>query len=148
MKRIFFTIYLLIFIGCQDLPDRKSCQEDNRLYVPSLDESETTFQTCYYTKDENFNLIIDSQKVLDKHFSCQEDFEIDFDNYFILAGRYTYKSCFSIISEELFICNNTLIYQVNLNELVCDAVTTENYFKVIERKYYKRKIHFDVNFNN
>ncbi len=139
---------ILALSSCDESPDIKNCNEGNRLEVPSLDLTEFDLEVCGVKRDDpaqNFNVVIDSQEKLEQYIHCPQYQQIDFDKYVILAGLYVHHQCIGLSSEELFICEGKLVYQINLFPMDCLAVTEIPYFKLVERKYADSGVYFDVN---
>ena len=147
-KLLLFLFSILALISCVDSPNTKNCIEGNRLEVPSLDLIDFGLEICGIKRDDpaqNFNVVIDTQEKLEKYIHCSEYQQIDFDKYVILGGLYVHHQCIGLSSEELFICEGKLVYQVNLFPKDCFAVTEMPYFKLVERKYIERGVYFDIN---
>jgi hypothetical protein len=155
LNNITSSILLLTLLttGCQNESIPQSCDGDNAQYLETFYSEEFAGIPCELQNIESdkkeVNLVITNQVDLKKYFTCFEQLpEIDFDKYFILAGRYTHNNCAVFDSQQVSICNNKIIFKVKMLEQVCHAVTSVFYATVIEKKYSNLPVDFDVQFKN
>ena len=134
-----------------------SCHNEN--LPPECDVIETFYNdefeniTCSLqninTDDQTVNLLIKTQADYEKYFICSTQLPaIDFEKYFILAGRYRHHQCAVFDSQQMLLCNNRIVYRVRILELICAAFTNVYYFAVIDRQYENLPVEFDVQFAN
>jgi hypothetical protein len=135
--------------GCEPSFDSEKCEGENTLLVESYFSKEINEFPCGLTnldeKAKQINLIIETKSDFEKYFSCNEGFpDIDFNKYFILAGRYTHKNCAVLINQNVVICENTLVYNVNIQAQICNGISDVYYYQIVLRDYLKYKIKFNV----
>lgn len=95
------------------------------------------------------NLVIKTQGDYIKYFSCSAELPtLDFEKYFILAGRYRHQQCAVFDRQQVLLCNNKIIFKVEMIEQDCLDLTNVFYVTVIERKYEGLQGVFDVGFKN
>lgn len=155
LNSITSSILLLILLttGCQNESVPQDCSGDNAQSIETFYSEELASIPCglqnIESTEKEVNLIIANQVDLEKYFTCSEQLpEIDFNKYFILAGRYTHNNCAVFDSQQVSICNNKVIYKVKMLEQVCQAITSVFYATVIEKKYSNLPVDFDVQFKN
>ena len=132
---------------------QKNCEGDNTTVLKTFYSEEFSSVPCNLQNIESgnkeVNLVITKQEDLEKYFTCHEQLpKIDFDAYFILAGRYTHNNCAVFASQQVLICNNRIIYKVRMLRQDCTAITSVFYATVIEKKYNTLPVDFDVQFKN
>lgn len=147
-------LLLTVFVtSCQNEVVTQNCEGDNAQFLETFYSEEFTSVPCSLQNIESdvkeVNLIISSQPDFEKYFTCFEQFpEIDFEKYFILAGRYTHNNCAVFESQQISICNNKIIYKVRMLEQECHAITSVYYATVLEKKYNSLPVDFNVQFKN
>lgn len=145
-------LFLTLFaFGCQNESVPQDCSDDNGQFLETFYSEELGSIQCglqnIESTEKEVNLIITNQVDLQKYLTCFELLpEIDFDKYFILAGRYTHNNCAVFDSQQVSLCNNKVIYKIKMLEQACHAITSVFYATVIEKKYSKLTVDFDVQF--
>lgn len=147
MGSILFLIILAF--GCQNENLPQDCSGEDAQYLETFYFEELASIPCALqnieSTEKEVNLRIESQADLEKYFTCHEQLpEIDFEGYFILAGRFTHHQCAMFDNQQIFFCNNKVVYRVKLVEQDCLAITSVFYAIVIEKKYSNFSIEFDV----
>jgi hypothetical protein len=92
---------------------------------------------------------IDNAEDFEKYLYCgllEPSFEPDFVESFILAGKFSHHQCAALERQSLFICNGKLVYQVNIDQHDCQALTTVYYGVLVPRDYMDLQVVFDVQF--
>ncbi|WP_019596727.1 MULTISPECIES: hypothetical protein [Rhodonellum] len=153
-KSVTILLLLTVLLGsCQEESLNQSCEGENSQRIETFYNEELENLPCsiqHINPDtREVNLVIKSQADYIKYFTCNTELPaIDFEKYFILAGRYRHHQCAEFNRQQVFICNNKLIYKVEMHELICAAFTNVFYVTVIERKYEGLQVVFDVGFKN
>ncbi|MDO9553746.1 hypothetical protein [Rhodonellum sp.] len=150
------TILLLLTVlsgSCQEESMIQNCEGENGQRIETFYNEELREIPCSIQNinpdTREVNLVIKTQADYDKYFTCSAELPtVDFEKYFILAGRYRHHQCAEFNRQQVFICNNKLIYKVEMHELICAAFTNVFYVTVIERKYEGLQVVFDVGFKN
>ncbi len=91
--------------------------------------------------------MIDNQADYDTYFNCVGGGgqpEVDFDDFFILAGEKQFPNGAAVASERVFACKGKLIYQVRVRLGLTRIAEILPYFVVIARSERTRDILFDV----
>jgi len=152
------VVSLLLFTalatGCHNEGITQNCQGgDSATPVEAFYSDEFASIPCglqnVESDDKEINLVITNQADLEKYFTCHEQLpEIDFDKYFILAGRYTHHQCAVFDTQSVSICNGRIVYKVYILEQICAAFTSVFYASVLEKKHSNLPVDFDVEFKN
>lgn len=141
---------ILLAFGCQNESIPQDCSGDVALFLQTYYSEEFKNTQCEFQNIDNnekqVNLVIASQADFDKYFTCSDQLTIDFDKYFILAGVYRHHQCAIFDNQQVFLCNDKVVYRVRMLEQDCLAVMSVFYATVIEKKYSDRSIEFDVQF--
>ncbi|HRO69312.1 MAG TPA: hypothetical protein PK951_03000 [Chitinophagaceae bacterium] len=95
-------------------------------------------------------IIINNQAAYDKYLTCAAAKPvIDFDNYFILAGLYRHSSCVSFKQHEVKLCDDKLIFRIDMLKGLCAGPNNVIFSMVAIKKIYsKREIIIDMQFTN
>ncbi len=150
------TILLLLSVlsgSCQEESMIQNCEGENGQRIDTFYNEELGNLPCSLQNinpdTKEVNLIIKTKADYEKYFTCSAELPtLDFEKYFILAGRYRHHQCAVFDRQQVLLCNNKLIYKVEMLELICAAFTDVYYFTVIERKYEGLQVVFDVGFKN
>lgn len=150
------TILLLLSVlsgSCQEESMIQNCEGENGQRIETFYNEELENLPCSLQNinpdTREVNLIIKTQADYIKYITCSAELPaIDFEKYFILAGRYRHHNCAVFDRQQVLLCNNRLIYKVKMREQICNAFTNVYYFAVIERKYEGLQVVFDVGFKN
>lgn len=138
--------------SCQQEEVIQNCEGDNTQYLETFYSEEFLSIPCglqNIESDENeVNLVITNQTDFEKYFTCAEQLDIDFEEFFILAGMYRHRQCAVFDSQQVLFCNNKIVYRVRILEQICAAFTNVYYFAVIDRQYKNLPVVFDVKFSN
>ncbi|RZS95388.1 hypothetical protein [Cecembia calidifontis] len=157
MKTILNLVVSLLLLanigGCDDDAGIQTCEGDNAQQVQTYYNDEFRDIPCSLqninTNDKVVNLVIKTQADYEKYFICSfQPPVVDFDKYFILAGRYRHHQCAVFDSQQTLICENKLYYKVRMLEQICAAFTNVHYFAVIDRQYENLPVVFEVKFSN
>jgi len=155
LKTITVSILLLTVLAtsCQNEVVTQNCVGDNVQLLQTFYSEEFATVPCSLqnieSTDKEVNLVISNQTDFEKYFTCTQLLpEIDFEKYFILAGRYKHNNCAVFDSQQVLICQNKIIYKVKLLEQDCKAITSVYYATVIEIKYNSIPVEFDIQFKN
>lgn len=95
-------------------------------------------------------IIINNQAAYDKYLTCAATKPvIDFENYFILAGLYRHNSCASLKQYEVKLCDDKLIFRIDMLKGLCAGPNNVIFLMVVVEKIYEDKtIVFDMQFSN
>ncbi len=89
-------------------------------------------------------IIIKSQASFKKLIQCNSfSGSIDFEKYFVLGGFY-YKSKAFLDSLNVFTCDNSLVFKMNMSKGVGGDIGFVFSMAVIDRKYMDKEIFFDM----
>ena len=89
-------------------------------------------------------IIIKSRESFKRLIKCNSFYgSIDFEKYFILAGFY-YKSKAFLDSLNVFTCDNSLVFKMNMSKGVGGDIDFVFSMAVIDRKYMNKEIFFDM----
>jgi hypothetical protein len=150
---ILFFLTALSSSSCQKEEVVQSCEGDNAsqietFYNEEFDENPCSLQNIS-ADEEVLNLVIKTQVDYEKHFTCSNQLPpVDFEKYFILAGRYRHIQCAILDNQQVLMCDNKLFYKVRMLLQDCQAITNVFYVKVVEKKYENLPVAFDVKFSN
>lgn len=139
---------MMVSMGCDD-EISANCEGDQAQPVEQFFEDDFNVAICRLqnieiSSGEN-NLIIRNQDDYEKYVTCNGDLpNIDFDNYFILAGIFSHHQCAVFDNQSVELCENRLIYRVSILEQICFKPILIQYLTVINKKYEKMKIEFDI----
>jgi hypothetical protein len=142
---------LLVFgfaFGCEE---KTVCDGEMAFQVQTFLTEE--FEACGLQnldhRQKEVNLIIKTQAEFEKYVSCQPQSDpIDFNEFFLLAGRYKHQQCVRFDRQEVTICENRIFYTVNLMEQDCYSISDVFYFALIDRKFEDLEVKFNVKFKN
>ena len=155
IKTLLNTIVILLFLthlgGCAE--EIQNCDGDNAQQLQTFYNDEFSNIPCSLqsidNSDKEVNLIIKTQADYEKYFICSfQPPAVDFDKYFILAGRYRHHQCAVFDSQQTLLCENKLFYKVRMLPQDCQAITNVFYFAVIDRQHVNLPVVFDVKFMN
>lgn len=144
MKNILYSITVCLVllpvfsIGCQkedkfENSDGESVQYIKTFYSAEFDDAFCSLQNVS-TTDKKVNLVITNQVDFEKYMSCDiQPPVIDFEKYFILTGVYKHNQCAVFDSQQVYICNNKIIYNVKMLRKDCQAITSLFYVAAIEK---------------
>lgn len=142
-------LLLLFAFGCQNESIPQDCSGDSvqplQTFYSEFSNTQCEFQAID-NAEKQVNLVITAQADFDKYLTCSDQLTIDFDKYFILAGVYRHNQCAIFDNQQVFLCNNKVVYKVRMLEQDCLAVTSVFYATIIEKKYSVLSIEFDVQF--
>ncbi len=150
----FFSLVLLVgaTFSCHN-ENFQNCeagdtQQLETFYKDEFEEIPCSLQNIDAEVNE-VNLIIKDQTDFEEYFSCSDQFpDIDFDKYFILAGRYRHYNCAGLDSQEVLVCKNKVVFRVRMLKQDCHAFTNVFYAVVLEKGYSSLPVAFDVQFEN
>ncbi len=157
MKNIFITwislLLLTVLTGSCQKEVTQNCEGDGAQQVETFYNVAFENIPCSLhnidADDKVVNLVIKTQADYENYFTCSTQLpDVDFDLYFILAGRYRHSNCAIFDSQQVLLCNNKILYRVGMLEQACQAITDVFYVTVIERSYESLSIEFDVKFVN
>ena len=159
MKPLVNTVVSLLFLtnlgGCDKDEGIQTCQGDTAQQVQTYYNDEFRDIPCSLqnisasASDKVVNLVIKTQADYEKYFICSyQPPAVDFEKYFILAGRYRHHQCAVFDNQQVLLCNNKIVYRVAMLEQICAAFTNVYYFAVIDRQYENLPVVFDVKFSN
>jgi len=139
-------------IGCVEDLDHV-CRMENAQPIETFFEDEFRALNCSPEDLQGDSLseiyVIKNQSDYIKHILCSADLpEVNFDDYFILAGIYSHHQCAIFKSQSVVICGDQLIHTVFLLEQDCLAVTPVSYMTAVSRKFENKAIRFEVEFVN
>ncbi len=153
-KAVIILLLLSVLSGsCQEETMIQNCEGENGQRIETFYNEELREIPCsmqHINPDtREVNLVIKTQADYEKYFTCIAELPtLDFTKYFILAGRYRHHNCAVFDRQQVLLCNNKLIYKVEMLEQICNAFTNVFYVTVIERKYEGLQVVFDVGFKN
>jgi hypothetical protein len=150
---IIFLISTTLSSSCEDQSAAQNCDSSNPQQIETFLNDEFANNPCSIqnisTEEKEVNLVIKTQADYEKYFICSFGLPVvDFDKYFILAGRYQHFQCAIFDNQQVLLCNNIIIYKVSMERQVCQAITNVFYSVVIERQFENLDIEFDVKFLN
>ena len=153
LKTLVITIHLVLLYSCQD-DWLKRCEDDNSKQVDFKDLRIEGIRECVLQNIDNsskeVNKKLDNRDDLEKHLNCSYEgleYEFDFEEYFILTGKFSHHQCAGLMGHTVFICNSKLVYQVNIVQLDCQAFETVYYGVLVPRIYQDLSVVFDVQFD-
>lgn len=137
-------------ISCEPSFDPEKCLgEDPFLVETFYNEELLQFPCAILLEDESYgarNFIITTQDEFDEIFNCNDGFPtIDFNQYFVLAGRFRYRDDASLQSQSVILCENKLVYNVEIKKSILNSISNVFYYQVVDREYLNRDIIFNVN---
>jgi hypothetical protein len=145
---------MLMSMGCGEELNT-NCDGDNAQPIETFFDSDFDSAICQLNaqnidqSEKETHLIIKTQNDFERYVNCTEDVpEIDFNEYFILAGMYRHHQCAVFDRQEVLLCNNRIVYEVELFEQICAALTNVSYFVVIDRQYENLPFVFNVKILN
>jgi hypothetical protein len=151
-KISFSILFLWIAIGCELSFDPENCTGENKVALEPINVEGLNFEGCGFldaTNEQEYRVIIKSKAEFEKYINCSTISSlVDFNKYFILAGSYNHRQCAILDNQQVSICNDILVYNVNLREQDCFATTRVNYLVVIKNKYINLPVKFEVEFLN
>ncbi len=144
-------LFTLLSGSCQEEAMILNCEGENVQRIDTFYDDELENIPCSIQNinpdTKEVNLVIKTQADYEKYFTCSNELPvIDFEKYFILAGRYRHQQCAVFDRQQVLLCNNKLIYKVEMLELICASFTNVFYATVIEREYEGLSVVFDVGF--
>ena len=109
-----------------------------RLEVPLVDSAAKS--------KRGIGAVIKNKAAFDKFFTCRETRPpIDFDNYFVLAGIYGHTSSpVILIQKEVSVCNNKLLFKMELGAGIAAQPGGIFIMIAIERKYIDKDVLIDM----
>lgn len=150
-KNLFAALLVgVVFISCEPSFNPENCSGEDSLQIETFyNEEFQQFPCAIQLDDESFgirNFIIKSQEEFENIMSCNAGSPlIDFNEYFVLAGRFRYKDSASLQSQSVIICDNRLVYNVEIQKSILNSITNTFYYLVISREYINYEIIFNVN---
>jgi hypothetical protein len=145
---------MLMGMGCGEELNT-NCDGDNAQPIETFFDSDFDSAICQLNaqnidqSEKETHLIIKTQNDFERYVNCTEDVpEIDFNEYFILAGMYRHHQCTVFDRQEVLLCDNRIVYKVELLEQICAALTNVSYFVVIDRQYENLPFVFNVKILN
>ena len=153
MKYLFYFYFSILFltgltVSCRNENLSPECEVIETFYNDEFENIPCSLQNIN-TDDQTVNLVIKTQADYEKYFICGTQLPaVDFDKYFILAGRYRHNNCAVFDNQQVLLCNNKIIYRVRMLEQVCHSFTDVYYATAIEKKYEALPVEFDVKFAN
>lgn len=143
----------VLTLSCEKAEAPVNCENMNGNVIDSFENLLFEDMTCLIQNinpdQGTVNLEIKTQSDYENYFACSSPLpEIDFENYFILAGRYRHRQCAVFDSQQVLLCNNRIVYRVRMLEQICAAFTNVYYFTVLEKKYSNWPVEFDVKLIN
>jgi hypothetical protein len=154
MKLSFNTLASLLLLwniaGCDNQPETPVCEEGDVRYLQTFFNDEFGRAACRLQGiDPNtqvVNFVIRNQVDYEKHVVCGQPPAVDFEKYFLLAGRYRHHQCAIFGEQQVMLCNNKIVYRVRMIQHDCLSFTNVWYFAVIEKRYENLPVVFDVGF--
>jgi len=142
----------VILIGCVEDLDQ-GCRLENALSIEKFFEDEFRALDCSPEDLQGNSMseiyVIKNQSDYIKHIHCSADLpEVNFDDYFILAGVYKHHQCAIFESQSVVVCGDQLIHTVFLLEQDCLAITPVSYMTAVSREFESKAIRFEVQFSN
>lgn len=153
-KQLKLILYLLstalVWFGCEPNFDPEKCLGEDAFLVETFyNEELLQFPCAILPEDESYgarNFIITTQDEFDETFICNDGFPtIDFNQYFVLAGRFRYRDDASLQSQSVILCENKLVYNVEIKKSILNSITNVFYYQVVDREYLNKDIIFNVN---
>jgi hypothetical protein len=148
-----YFIHLVIVVGiagCENSMNPVNCIEENKVALEPIKVEGFNPESCRLvdtTKEQEYRVIIKSKTEFDKYINCSINApDVDFNKYFILAGSYNHRQCATLDNQQISICSDALVYNVNLREQDCLAVTRVYYFAIVENKYSNLPVTFEIEF--
>lgn len=140
LKISFSILFLWLAIaGCEPSFDQENCTEENKVALETINVEGINFEGCRLVdapRGQNFQVVIKSQSELEKNIQCSSGFQsFDFNKYFIVVGQYAHQNCILFDSQVVSICQNTIFYEVFLQEQVCQSPTDVMFLAIVDRKY-------------
>lgn len=147
---VFVALAFLLTVSCND-DESKNCREDEAIpvetFYAAFGDLKCNFQNV--EEDDKELFVISNQEDLDMYLDCPTEPQIDFRQYFVIAGIYTHHQCAVLENQVILNCHAVrLIHKVLLSELACQAITPIFYAAVIERKYLDLPIERAIVFSN
>lgn len=137
-------------ISCEPSFDLENCTGENGMQVETFyNEEFQQFPCGIQLDDESFgtrNFIIKTQEEFENLITCNAGAPtIDFNEYFVLAGRFRYKDVANLQSQSVILCENRLVYNVEIQKTILNSITNTFYYQVISKEYINYEIIFNVN---
>jgi hypothetical protein len=155
MKKLILamTSLILMAVSCHKEALIPNCEGDNAYHIGTFYSDEFRDTPCSLqnvsTDDKVVNHVIKTQGDYEKYIACGiQRPAVDFEKYYILAGRYRHNYGAKLYTQQVLICNNKIIYEVRLEGQDSNTFMDVFYATVIERKYVNMSIEFDVKFIN
>jgi hypothetical protein len=150
-KSYFIHLFIVVGIGgCETSMNPVNCTEENKVALEPINVEGFNPESCRLvdtTKEQEYRIIIKSKTEFDKYINCSINApDVDFNKYFILAGSYNHRQCATLDNQQISICSDALVYNVNLREQDCLAVTRVYYFAIVENKYSNLPVTFEIEF--
>jgi len=139
---------MIVSMGCEDEVsvncDGDRAQPVEQFYEDEYDVANCQFKNLEIKAGEN-NFVIKNQNDYEKFVTCNDDLpNIDFDKYFILAGVYQHHQCATLVNQQILNCNGKINFNVKIEETDCLVITEVTYLVVLERKYEKIPISYNI----
>ncbi|SHM63548.1 hypothetical protein SAMN04488057_102412 [Cyclobacterium lianum] len=148
-KLLLSYLPVLLFLGCslnepdpncnitEPVPFEALEMDDVRCMLQNIDENE-----------EETSLIIENRDDFENFISCNGEItEIDFEDFFILAGRTSLPVCGRLKNQEVSLNCGKIGYHIEIGKLVCHKPTDVFYFAVIPIAYREFPIEFRITKN-
>lgn len=141
---------LVTFVSCEPSFDLEKCLGEDAFLVETFyNEELLQFPCAILLEDESYgarNFIITTQDEFDEILICNDGFpSIDFNQYFVLAGRFRYRDDASLQSQSVILCENRLVYNVEIKKSILNSISNTFYYQVVDREYLNKEIIFNVN---
>jgi len=114
------------------------------------DEESTSITTCRLNtsnieiSSDVVELVITNGDDFETYISCVDEFDIDFDESFLLAGMKGHHQCLILHKQDLYLENGTLYYRIELREAACFVPTSASYMVKIPIEYSQYPVEFNV----
>jgi hypothetical protein len=149
-SKVLVMILLLgvIQISCEPQFISENCTGENKTLLEPIEIEGLNFENCGSSDllpgSESY-VVITSKLEFNKYIICNQEFQdFDFSRNIIVAGKYYHENCAEIASQELYLCGSNIIYEVRINEQICNKPTELFFFAVVPREYKNYKVIIDV----